>query len=137
MILKDVMDELAARLNTVPSLTGRVYAYAPGSVRAPAAVVAYPEQIIYDFTGRRGADRIRPLPIVVMVGRPTEKSARDAASAYLSGAGAESIKAVVESGTYLAFHTVRVESADLDVVKMGGSDYLAAMFDLDIVGSGE
>lgn len=136
MILADVMDEIATRLRTIPALAGRTFAYPPGSVRPPAAVVSYPENYEYGYTGARGADRIRPLPVVIVVGKPTDRGARDALSDYVDGAGAKSVKAVLESGTYTALHVVTVERVEFDTITIGQTDYLAAMFDLDIVGPG-
>jgi hypothetical protein len=55
---------------------------------------------------------------------------------YCAGSGASSIKAVLEAGTYTAFDTVRVARVEFDVLTIGGTDYLAALFDLDIIGDG-
>jgi hypothetical protein len=51
--------------------------------------------------------------------------------------GASSVKQVLESGTYTAFDELRVTSVEFDVVSIANTDYLAAMFDLDITGSGD
>ena len=101
----------------------------------PAAVVSYPETIDFDQTYGRGADKMT-IPVVVVVGRASDRAARDALGAYCDGSGASSVKAVLESGTYTAFHTVRVESIEFDVVTIAAVDYMAALFDLDIAGSG-
>ena len=73
---------------------------------------------------------------MIVVGRPTDRRTRDLLAAYVAGTGARSIKAVLESGTYTAFQTVRVASADFDVVSIAATDYLAAMFSIEITGSG-
>jgi hypothetical protein len=54
----------------------------------------------------------------------------------VDGSGASSVKAVLESGTYTAFEAVRVTGGEFDTVTIGGTDYLAVAFDLDIVGRG-
>jgi hypothetical protein len=133
MDLAAVMQAVADRIDTISGL--RCFAYPPGTVTPPAAVVSYPEAYDFDATYGRGMDRMS-LPVVVAVGRPTDRSTRDLLAAYCAGTGASSIKAVVESGTYSAFHTVRVESIEFDVVPLGGTDYMAAIFTLDIAGSG-
>lgn len=133
MNLGDVMDELATRIDTVAGL--RVFAYPPGTAVPPAAIVGYPTNYTYDETYKRGMDRMR-LPVVVLVGRPIDRSTRDAISQYVDGSGAASLKAVIESGTYTAFHTVRVVDVDFDVYQLASIDYLAAIFELDIAGSG-
>lgn len=133
MNLADVMDEIATQLDTITGL--RVFAYPPGTVTPPAAVVAYPTAYAFDATYGRGMDRIS-LPVVVLVGRPTDRPTRDLMGAYVDGAGASSIKAVLEAGTYTAFDSLRVTGVELDTYEQGAVTYLAAIFDIDIAGSG-
>jgi len=128
-----VADQLAARLGTIAGL--RVFAYPPDSLQPPAAVVGYPETISYDETYGRGSDRLT-LPVVVVDGKVSDRATRTRLAAYADGTGAKSVKAVVESGTYTAFDTVRVAAAEFDVVAIAGTDYMACLFDLEIVGSG-
>ncbi len=76
------------------------------------------------------------LPIVVVVGRATERTARDDLAQYVTGSGPRSLKKTIESGAYAAFDTVRVTGIEFDVYTIGATDYLAAIFDLDIAGTG-
>ena len=46
------------------------------------------------------------------------------------------MKLAIETGPHVAFDHVRVESCEFDVVTIGGVDYMAAIFDLDIAGPG-
>lgn len=135
MILRDVMKQVAQRLDTIGGL--RVFDYPPDRVTPPAAVVSYPDELTFDATYGRGMDRLT-LPVVVVVGKASDRASRDQLSAYCDGTGSRSIKAVVEGGEgeFTAFHTVRVASADFDVLRIAGTDYIAAVFDLDIVGEG-
>lgn len=133
MDLADVMQAVADRLDTITGL--RVYPYPPDLVQPPAAVVTYPEEYVYDATYGRGMDRMT-LPVIVMVGRVSDRASRDAIGAYANGSGASSIKAVVEAGTYTAFDTVRVTGAEFDIVSVAGVEHLAATFTLDIAGPG-
>lgn len=133
MDLAAVMDAISNRLDTITGL--RCHPYPPGSVTPPAAIVSYPEGITFDATYARGMDRMT-LPVVVVVGKPTERSTRDKLGAYCNGSGAASVKAVLESGTYAACDTVTVRGAEFDVVSIGGTDYMAALFTLDIAGQG-
>jgi hypothetical protein len=133
MILLDVMEEIGTRLDTITGL--RVYDFPSGSITPPAAIIAYPEEIVYDETYGRGMDRMT-LPVLVMVGRYDDRTARNNLVPYADGTGAKSIKAVVESGTYTAFDVVRVSRGDFDVVRIAGVDYAAVLFDLDIAGQG-
>jgi hypothetical protein len=131
--LAAVMQAVSDRLDTIAGL--RCHAHPPGTVTPPAAVVSYPDTYTFDETYGRGMDRIK-LPVVVVVGRPTDRSTRDHLAAYCNGSGASSVKAVLESGTYTAFDVVRVAGIDFDVVTFAAIDYLAAIFDLDIAGKG-
>lgn len=133
MNLADVMDQIGDRLDTITGL--RVYRYPADSIQPPAAVVTYPEEYLYDQTQRRGMDRIT-LPVVVMVGKVSDRASRDRLGPYLDVAGAKSFKAVIESGTYTAFDSVRVTGADFDIVQVAAVEYLAATFSLDIAGEG-
>jgi len=119
MNLGEVMDAISTRLDSINGL--RCFAYPVPTVTPPAAVVSYPDTVTFDETYARGMDRMS-LPVVVVVGRPTDRSTRDLLAAYCNGSGASSIKAVVESGTYSAFDVVRVEGIDFDVVTIGGVD---------------
>ena len=133
MDLADVMEEVAAKLGTIDGL--RVFAYPPGDVPPPAAIVSYPETYDFDATYGRGMDRMS-LPVVVVVGKPTDRSTRDRLAKYCNGSGPASVKAVVERGTYSACDTVRVTSIEFDPVEIAATVYMAALFTLDIAGPG-
>ena len=98
-------------------------------------MVSYPDEYIPHRTYNRGMDTMT-LPVVVVVGRVSERGARDLLSDFVDGAGASSVIAVLESGTYTAFHELTVSKIDFDVVRIGETDYIAALFDCDIVGRG-
>jgi len=133
MDLAAVMDEIGDQLDTIDGL--RVYRYPPDSVSVPAAVVTYPETYTYDETMRRGMDRVA-LPVVVMVGKVSDRTSRDRIAAYANGAGDRSVKTVIEAHTYESCDSVRVQGAEFDVVSMGGVEYLAVTFTIDITGTG-
>lgn len=133
MNIVDVMDQVATQLATITGL--RVTAYPPDNVQVPAAVVSWPDSYTYDETYRRGMDRLT-LPVLVLVQRTPDRVARSALAIYCNGSGSSSIKAVLESGTYTAFDSLRVESVAFDVVTFAGTDYTAATFSIDVVGSG-
>lgn len=133
MRLANVMDEIGTRLRSIPGL--RVWDWPAGSISPPAAVVSYPDSYKPHTTYARGADTMT-VPVVVLVGRADERSARDQLSEYVDGSGARSLIAVLESGSYTAFDTLTVSNIEFDVVRMGETDYLAALFACDIVGSG-
>jgi hypothetical protein len=127
------MDQVTTQLDTIAGL--RCFGYPPDNITPPAAIVTYPEEMLFDATYDRGADTIT-LPVIVAVGKVHDRATRNLIDAYCAGSGASSIKAVVEAGTYTAFDTVRVTRAEFDIVTIGSGDYLAAVFDLDIIGNG-
>lgn len=134
MDLGAVMQEIADQVDTITDL--RVFGYPPDSVNAPAAIVTYPGTLDFDGSYGRGMDRIPDLTVVVLVGKVSERTARDRIGQYCNGSGPASIKAVVESGTYTEFDTVRVTSVSFDVIAIAAVEYLAATFTLDIAGTG-
>lgn len=127
------MDEVATQLDTIDDLT--VFAYPPDRLEPPAGVVAYPESIAYDVTYRRGADRIT-LPVVIVLGRVSDRSTRDALAAFADGSGAKSVKAVLEAGTYTEIGSLTVTEVEFDTVRVAAQEFLSAVFSVDIVGSG-
>lgn len=133
MNLSDVMDQISAQVDTIAGL--RCFAYPPDTIQPPAAVVDYPETYTFDETFVRGSDRMT-LPLWVVTARVQDRTARELLTAYLDGSGSSSIKAVVEAGTYTAFHTVRVVDCEIEVVDIGGTNYWSAKFNLDIFGRG-
>lgn len=133
MILKDVMTDIGTRLKTISGL--RVYDFPSDSITPPAAIIAYPDEIVYDATYGRGMDRMT-LPVLVLAGKANDRAARNNLVGYADGTGAGSIKSVIESGSYTSFHEVRVVRVEFDVVRVASNDYAAALFDLDITGQG-
>lgn len=133
MNIGNVMQALADRIDTIAGL--RVYAYPPNAVQAPAAVVTYPESYTYDDTYGRGMDSMT-LPVVVLVGKVSDRASRDKLAKWVSPSTATSIKTVLESGTYTAFDTVRVASVTFDIIAIAAVEYLAATLTLDIAGQG-
>lgn len=133
MDLGDVMDGIAAAITTYVSGL-QVYAYPADSVTTPAAVVAFPESIEYDTAMSRGADRAT-IPVHVLVGKVSDRSARDALVAYMSGSGLQSIKRAVEQDVTFggSAQTTRVTDVSVSVMTVAGVDLLAATFNIDVV----
>ena len=133
MNLATVMDAIATQLGTIAGL--RVTAYPDGKVAPPAAIVTMPSEYTFDETYQRGGQRMK-LPVVVLVSGTVPRTARNALGDYASATGAKSIKSVLESGTYTAFDVATVTGVQLDAYQVGAVTYPAAIFDLDIYGSG-
>lgn len=136
MDLAAVMDEIATSVATVDGLEGRTFAYPPPSVTGFAGIVSYPDRIDYDLTYGRGGDTIVDLPILVVVGKATDRTARDRVAQYAAGSGPMSVKTAVETGPHTSFDDIQVTSCEFDVVTIAAVDYISAMFRMNIVGQG-
>ncbi|MFJ8687194.1 hypothetical protein [Micromonospora wenchangensis] len=132
MDLEAVVDEVRAALGAIAGLSRPEWGVQ--RIHSPAAVISLPE-IAYDQTYGRGSDQF-DLPVLVLVARPTSPEARREIAEYAAGAGPRSVKAAVEAHQYTAADEVTVVSAEFDVVTYAGNDYLAAQFNLEIVGRG-
>ena len=133
MNVASVMDELATQLDTIAGL--RVSAFIPKTVTPPQAIVGFPEVYTYDIALGRGSDSMT-IPIYVLVGAVSDRTARDRLAAFMDGSGASSFKAVLRAGTYTAFSTQRIKQVVTDAFVMNGVEYLGAMFSVDITGPG-
>ena len=131
--LNAVMDAIGTRLGTITGL--RVYDYAADAASPPAAIVALPETVEYDTVAGRGADRV-VIPVTVLVGKVSDRTARDQLAQYVSGTGAASVKTAIEGGTDANLggvaHTVRVTASRIDVVTIQAVEYLGATFDVEV-----
>lgn len=134
MDLVAVMQEVSDRLDTIAGL--RCFPYPPDSVHPPAAIVQLPEDYTYDVTYGRGMDRLT-LPVLLVVGRSSDRASYKELAAYAAGSGAKSIKAVLDADGYTSFDLARVMTAEFDSeFIIGGNPHLAAIFTVDIAGPG-
>jgi hypothetical protein len=133
MNLGDVMDEIGTAVGSIDGM--RVFPYSADRVTPPAALVVWPDEITYDTAMSRGGDRYT-LPLWVVVGKADARTTRDRLSQYIDGAGDASVKSVVDGGTYTACDSIRVMSATVESVEIAGVNYLAANFQLDVIGTG-
>lgn len=133
MDLGSVMDDLGDALATIEGL--RVFPYWADRVTAPAAIVGWPDPLTYDAAMTRGGDRVE-LPLMVLVGKVDARSSRDALSQYANGSGSSSVKAAIESHNAIAYHSARVTRCEFGVMSVAGTEYLAATFLIDLIGTG-
>jgi len=130
MILGAVLAELltaaaATGVRTPPRLGDR-------PAGAPMAIVELPASILFDRGGR--FDRYPDVRLVVMCGPPTAPASWRALTPFADGAGPQSVKAAVDGYAYTSCSTVRVASAEPDVVTFDGVDQLALVFHIDVTG---
>jgi hypothetical protein len=133
VIITDVMAAIRSRLGTISGL--RVQESPAAAVVPPAAGVGLPTDYTFDETYGRGYDRLS-LPVEILIGRASDRGAHKDLSAYVDGSGSKSIKAVLESGTYTAFDTLIVKSVEFSIYTLSATDYLSAMFTVDVFGKG-
>lgn len=133
MNLATVMDELGDALDTITGL--RVYRYPPKAVRPPVGIVAFPDDIDYNTSYKRGMDRLS-IPIIIIVGDAYARASAAELIDYMAGSGAESIKAVIDGYAYTEADSVTVMTASTEIVTVAGHEYISAAFDVDVVGSG-
>lgn len=135
MRLDKVMDEVAAALREITGLS--VFEYPPGTLKPPAGYVSYPREITFDETYQRGEDGFTDLPIVLVASKVTERTARDTVAGWAAGDGPRSIKAAMERRTWTWCDDLTITSAEFDVEKIAGIDYLAVMFKATVTGPGK
>lgn len=135
MNLADVMDEIAEAMTQIAGLT--VHAYPIASLTGPAGYLAYPRSIDYDEAYDRGEDQFTDLPIVLVVGKANDKSARDKVGKWAAGSGLDSIKGALEGRSWESFDDLTVTSVEFDGEMIGSVPYLAALFKATVVGPGE
>jgi hypothetical protein len=123
-----VMTGLAEALTDgeTPVLT-RAYDWPTLDVEPPALIVGYPETgQPFDATMRRGADRAT-FPAWIVCGVMDKRSSRDVVAAYILPA-----KTAWEDATG-PWESLRVTTWGVDAVNVGGLDYVAAKFEIDVL----
>jgi hypothetical protein len=133
--LARVMQEIALACSAITGLS-RFYSYPPASTTAPAGYVSYPSRILYNQTYQRGQADYEDLPIVLIVGRPYERRARDLVADWSAADGPRSVVARLEEWDWQSCDDVTVGSGEFDVETIAGIEYLAIMFKASVVGPG-
>jgi len=135
MTLSEVIDGIEARLVLIPGL--RVIDHIPEKVVPPCAIVYPPSELMYDYTMRRGSDRLTFM-VRALVARSNSRTARDLLLQYLdpSPGAVLSIKAAIEAEETLggAVDTCRVTSArNIGITVVGNEEYYSADLEVDVV----
>lgn len=125
------MDGIGNALGSIAGL--RILPYQGAAIQAPAAIVLLPA-MTYDFTMARGSD-LGLFTVHVWVSQVDDKSATTAVAGYMAASGTNSVKQAIEADPSLggAVMTVRVQSATVQVMSMGGVDYLTCSFTVEVV----
>lgn len=136
MDLYAVMTEVATQLKTITGL--RAYAWHQGTVAAPAALVGWPDRADYGQTYQRYQTRVPDLPVLLVVGKASERIAAKRLGEYVADTGAKSVPATIlaRAGSWTSCDVVNVAWVGFPAVALAGVDYLGAEFHLDVVGRG-
>lgn len=121
------MDALAAAL-VEAEVVPQAYGWPNSGAAGGSAIVGYPEPVQIGVTYSRGYDRAT-FPVWILCGSPDAKAARDAASLYLS-TSPDAVDALEQSG---AGTTCHVTFATVESVDVGGTEYLAVRYDVDVL----
>lgn len=139
MDLVALMTEIGTRLKTVPTL--RVADVGSDTMPPPPAAAVYlPERVDYDQTYGRGLVKITDLVVIVAVSKTTRRTAPAALAPFLSDSGTKSIKLKLDStnaAPYVNAFDVQTVWSEIDYsARMDDTDFIAAIFHLNVYGSG-
>ena len=129
-VLNTIMDGIATAAATV---TPRAHGYPIQNPSPPCMIVGYPTRLDYDFTFKNGAIEAT-FPLWYVVSDVYDKGARDALTPIISGA--VSIKNQIEANLQgvAGVQSCRVVDMKVETIQIGTVEYLAAHFDLDVIG---
>lgn len=116
--MQAIADELVSA-----GVTKKAYGWPNPSVTAGSAIVGYPEELEFDATFGRGSDRA-VFPVWVIVGKAVERTARDAISAFITGA--TGVKDALDGDLSGAVQTARVTDCQIEEIAVGDVAYLSA-----------
>lgn len=133
MRLGDVMAEIAEALKTIDGL--RVHSFPADKIDPPAAMVEYPERIVFDAAFQRGLDTMT-CGITVAVARVWDKATWGLLTPYCDGDSPKSVKAALHRWTFESCSFALVKDAQFATRPIAGVDYAAAFFTVDVAGRG-
>ena len=128
-----IRNGIGDNLANISSLT--VFKFVPDFIEPPTAVVGVVENIEYDTTIQRGADKYE-IPVFVYVSRLDAQDSQETLDSYLASSGSESIKAQVESDVTLggSANSCRViEANEVGVYTVNSIDYLGVEFTVEVI----
>ena len=128
-----IRNGIGDNLANISSLT--VFKFVPDFIEPPTAVVGVVENIEYDTTIQRGADKYE-IPVFLYVSRVDAQDSQESLDAYLASTGSESVKAQVESDVTLggSANSCRViEANEVGVYTINNIDYLGVEFTVEVI----
>jgi hypothetical protein len=135
LVLPEILEAIAPAVDGLIGPESR-FPHPVPSIAGPAVIASYPASMSFTGVYARGMDRWTDVPLIIVWGRPTSMDVLEQVTRWTDGADDQSIVACLEARTWETCSAVTCTNADFDVLSIGGTDYLCAIFELDIVGSG-
>ena len=135
MDIQAVLTEVIAAIDSAGIAGLRSYDFGPESVTVPCVITMLPDSIEYHFTGGLPGGGVRfEFPLIVLAGRPTERTSGERLLAYVSTTGDSSLFSTVESYAYTSCDDVTIVSMEKVVDEWNGTEYLGAALTLSVMG---
>lgn len=137
MNIEAVHEEMAAKLRAA-AIGLNITTYQAESVSPPAVLFDVPDGYRYNQLHGRGAELVT-LPVMLLVGKSSARSARAKVNAFATSGGPQSIKAILDNtntNVYDSCHAVTVRECEIDNIEVAGIVYLGIVFKVDIFGPG-
>jgi hypothetical protein len=129
--IQAVRDGLETRLRTIPGL--RVPDTVAGTINPPAAIITL-GPITYDSSMSRGSDDVI-FEVSLFSSLASDRVGEASVYAYVSGSGAQSVKAAIEGDARLggaAMYAVVTEARAPGFAEYGGVEYYAVQFVISV-----
>lgn len=131
--LSAMRDGIKTRLDTIPSLAGRVHDTIPGQINPPAAVIRL-DTLAFDSTMDGDSDDFLFIASV-FVATGVDRVAQDNLDAYLAGSGPTSVRAAIAAddtlGGACAYASV-IEARNYGLVEYAAVQYLGVDFVIEV-----
>lgn len=137
MDLNAVREEMAGKLRAA-DIGLNITPYQAESVSPPAVLFDVPDGWKYNQLHGRGAELVT-LPVMLLVGRSSARSARTKIEEFANSGGPQSVKRILDNTTtnvYDSCHAVTVREAEVDNIQVAEIVYLGIVFKVDIFGPG-
>jgi hypothetical protein len=135
--IEAVHAEMAAKLRAA-DIGLNITTYQAENISPPAVLFDVPDRYLYSQLHGRGADLVT-LPVMLLLGKASARSARTKAHAFATSGGPQSIKVILDNTTtnvYDSCDAVTVRECEIDNIEVASVVYLGIVFKVDIFGPG-
>lgn len=135
MIVKNVHNELANRLEIIPGIRAVKYEDDADEIQLPSGLISLPPQIRYHGTFANGMSEMDCL-ITILVSLVDARVRLEQIAPYGDDTGPYSVKEILETGTYTAMDVVTIHTGMFTVLTIAETTYKAFIAQGKIAGSG-